>query len=171
MIMCSISMELGTFRSSWTSSIIVHMYHSLTVQYPIQRCGTAEGTNQHRTTRRSSAFDHTIFSNLISESKLDETLHDINYRDARNPWLLRSSWRGCTGKALILGKTLTIQLWSIRLDCDAAQVGYVHTIKKLSIILEKNSDGWSKVSAKYAPPSQIAPELGTESYFQIYADH
>ena len=47
-------------------------------------------------------------------------------------------WRGCTGKALILGKTLTIRLWSIRLDCDAAQVGYVHTIKKLSIILKKN---------------------------------
>lgn len=49
----------------------MYMCHSLTVQYPIQRCGTAEGTNQHRTTRTSSTFDHTIFSNFISESKLD----------------------------------------------------------------------------------------------------
>jgi hypothetical protein len=110
MIMCSVFMELGSlrFRSSWPSSIIMYMHHSLTVQYPIQRCGTAEGTNQHRTTRTSSAFDHTVFSNLISESKLDETL--------------------------------TIRSWSIRLDCDAAQVGHrghVHTIKKLSIILKK----------------------------------
>src|SRR6266566_3789867 len=91
MIMCSVFMELGRFRSSWTSSIIMYMHHSLTVQYPIHRCGTAEGTNQHRTTRMSSAFDHTIFSNLISESKLDETLHNINYRNARNPCPLRSS--------------------------------------------------------------------------------
>ena len=45
--------------------------HSLTVQYPIQRCGTAEGANQHRTTRTSPTFDHMIFSHLISESKLD----------------------------------------------------------------------------------------------------
>jgi hypothetical protein len=64
-------------------------------------------------------------------------------------------WRGCTGKALILEKTLTIRLWSIRLDCDAAQVGYVHTIKKLSI----KSYGWSKVSAKYAPPNQSHASL------------
>ena len=100
-----------------------YMHHSLTVQYPI-RCGTAEGTNQHRTTRMYSAFDQTIlFSNLISESKLDGTLQNINCRNARNRCLLRPSWRGCTGKALILGKTLTIRLRSIRLDCDAAQVG------------------------------------------------
>lgn len=129
MIMCSVSMELGRFSSSWTSPImIMYMHHSLTDQYSIQRCGTAEGTNQHRTTPMSSAFDHTIFSNLISESKLDEALHNSNYRNARNPWPLRSSWRGCTGKTLILGKALTIRLWSIRLDCDATQVGYVHTV-------------------------------------------
>jgi hypothetical protein len=54
---------------------------------------------------------------------------------------------------------MTIRLWSIRLDCDAAQVGHVHTIKKLSLILKKNSYGWSKVSAKYAPPSQTTREL------------
>ena len=50
------------------------MHHSLSlkVQYPTQRCGTAEGTNQQRT-RMSFAFDHTIFLNLVFESKLDET--------------------------------------------------------------------------------------------------
>jgi hypothetical protein len=68
-------------------------------------------------------------------------------------------------ESIDIGMTLTIRLWSIRLDCDAAQVEYVHTVKKLSIILKKTY-GWSKVSAKYAPPSQIARELGTESYFQ-----
>jgi hypothetical protein len=104
MIMCSVFMELGSlrFRSSWPSSIIMYMHHSLTVQYPIQRCGTAEGTNQHRTTRTSSAFDHTVFSNLISESKLDETLHNINYRNARNPWPLRSS--GMYGENIDIGE-------------------------------------------------------------------
>lgn len=43
--------------------------------------------------------------------------------------------------------------------------------QKIIDYLEKKSDGWSKVSAKYAPQSQVTPELGTESYFQIYADH
>src|SRR6266852_6400579 len=56
MIMCSVTvfMELDMFGSSWTSSIITYMHHSLGVQYPIHRCGTAEGTNQHRMSRDES---------------------------------------------------------------------------------------------------------------------
>jgi hypothetical protein len=164
-------MELDRFRSSWTYPSSCTCI-SLTIQYPIQRCGTAEGTKQHRTTRTSSAFDHAIFSNLISESKLDETLHNTNYRNARSPCPLRSSWRGYTGKALILGKTLTIRLWSIRLDCDAAQVEYVHTIKKLSIILKKNHMDGQKfpLSTPLQVKSHASLAQNPISRIQIYAD-
>ena len=66
MIMCSVKvfMELYRYRSSWTSSIITYMHHLLGVQYSIHRCGTTEGTNQHRTTRAS--FDLTPRCSSIS---------------------------------------------------------------------------------------------------------
>jgi hypothetical protein len=66
MIMCSVFMELNRFRSSWTLSIIMYMHHSPRVQYLIRRCGTAEGTDQHRTTRTFSAFDQYIRYSPIS---------------------------------------------------------------------------------------------------------
>jgi hypothetical protein len=130
------------FGSSWTSSIDMYMHRSRTVQYPIQRCGTADGTNQYRTTRASSPFDHTIFYNLISESELDETLHNTNYRKRQKPVPFTLVLAGCTGKALTLGKTLTIRLWPIRLDCDVAQVGYVLYIPSKNCRLSRKNFIW-----------------------------
>ena len=68
--------------------------------------------------------------------------------------------------------TLIMRLWSIRLDYDAAQVGYVHTIKKLSIILKKNHMNGSKVFAKYVLQVKLHAtlDLGRKSLSQIYAD-
>ncbi len=82
------------------------MRHSLTVQYPIKRCGTADGTNQHRTTRTFSSFDHTIqYSSLISESKIDEMLHITNFRTPKIRILYApSALPGCTGKAINIGE-------------------------------------------------------------------
>jgi hypothetical protein len=71
------------------------------------------------------------------------------------------------GVALILGKTLTLWLSPIRLDCDAARLAYVHTIKKLS---SKEICLMIKVSAKYAPlPQPNYTPIGSETYYQFYA--
>jgi hypothetical protein len=51
----------------------------------------------------SSSFGTTEFSNLISESKLDNMLQNTHYRNARNPCPLLTSWRGRTGKAFDIG--------------------------------------------------------------------
>jgi hypothetical protein len=104
MIMCSVFMELGRFRSSWTSSIIMYTHHSLTIQHSIQRCGTAGEQISIGRPRTSSVFGHTIFSNLISEPKLDETLHNINYRNAGNPVPSTLVLAGMYGESIDIGK-------------------------------------------------------------------